>query len=196
MRRMMNPKAFVLLAVVFAGCSTRNQSSYLEIQRVVPGAYTAATATTPASCVVTASGQEVAFLNIDLTKRYGQVGVVVSSALAQNSNTGTGRLNSNDFIAEKTVLNYEVIGGGSSPGQVIAPAQGLVPTGGLASVVTFLFPQGGNFGASIPAGKSVRVIFHIEGKLTDGSSARTNEYEYVFVTCTGGATDCSSNQCL
>jgi hypothetical protein len=42
----------------------------------------------------------------------------------------------------------------------------------------------------------VRVTFHIEGKLTDGSSVRTNEYEYVFITCASGGTDCSSNQCL
>jgi hypothetical protein len=29
----------------------------------------------------------------------------------------------------------------------------------------------------------VRVIFHVEGKLDDGSSVRTSEHEYLFVTC-------------
>ena len=193
----MNPtRIAVLLAVTLAGCTTRNQSSYLEVLRVAPGVYTPASGATPASCLLNA-GPEVDFLNIDLNKRFGQIGVVVANNLVPNAVTTSNRLNTNDFVAEKSVLTYEVIGGGTAPGQQISAAQGVVPAATTGNVATFFFPQGANLGAAIGPGKTVRVTFHIEGKLNDGSSVRTNEYEYVFLTCVdpkGG--DCSSNQCL
>ena len=194
----MTPRTFVLLAVVLAGCTTKNQSSYLEILRVVPGIYAAGTATTPATCTVNPGGLEVDFLNIDLSKRFGQIGVSIVNGLPNNTNQGIGRLNTNDFIAQQTVVSYEVLGTpGAPPPATISPAQGVVPTATTGSVSTFLFPQGAGLGSAIPAGKNVRVTFHIEGKLTDGSSVRTNEYEYVFVTCaSSGTADCSSNLCL
>lgn len=196
MRPTMTSRTALLITVALAGCSTKNQSSYLEILRVVPGAFAPATPTAPASCTISPNGTEVDFLNIDLTKRFGQVGVVVQNALQLNANTGVNRLNTNDFIADRAVISYEVIGG-SSPAQVNGVAQGIVQAASTGVVGTFLFPQGGNFATSIGANKTVRVTFHIEGKLNDGSSVRTNEYEYVFLTCaSSGAADCSTNQCL
>jgi hypothetical protein len=193
----MTPTRFAFsLAVVLAGCTTRNQNGFLEILRVTPGTFAAATATTPASCTLSATGAEVDFLTIDLSKRFGQLGVVVQNALVSNAQPAINRLNTNDFIAEQAVLSYEIIGGGTAPPMTIAPAQGVAPAGATSTVATFFFPQTANLAAAIPAGKTVRVTFHIEGKLTDGSSVRTNEYEYVFITCASGGTDCSSNQCL
>ncbi len=187
-----------LLAVALAGCTTKNQSSYLEILRVVPGTFTAATPpATGGTCAVSTSGQEVDFLNIDLTKRFGQIAVIVINNLASNASAGINRLNTNDFIAERAVVSYEIIGGGTAPAPVISAAQGVAPTGTTSALATFLFPQGAKLGAAIPAGQTVRVTFHIEGKLVDGSSVRTNEYPYIFLTCaSAGAVDCSSNQCL
>lgn len=185
------------LAVVLAGCTTKNQSSYLEILRVTPGTFTAASAGSPASCIVTPGGLEVDFLNIDLTKRFGQLGVVVVNSLPLNGQPAINRLNTNDFVAQQTVVSYEIIGSSTAPPQTISPAQGVAAAGSTSTISTFLFPQTAKLGAAIPANKTVRVTFHIEGKLNDGSSVRTNEYEYVFLTCaSAGAVDCSSNQCL
>ena len=195
----MTPTRFaILLSVVLAGCTTKDQSSYLEILRVIPGTFAAPVPpATQGTCSISPTDKEVDFLNIDLTKRFGLVGVVVSNNLTSNAVTGINRLNTNNFIAKQAVISYEVIGGGSGPGQVISPAQGLAPSGATSALTTFLFPQGANVSATIPAGKSVRVSFRIEGKLEDGSSARTNQFDYVFQTCAPtGAADCSSSQCL
>ncbi len=187
----------ISLAVVLAGCSTKNQSSYLEILRVTPGTFTAGTATTPATCVLAPGNPETTFLSIDLSKRFGLIGVIVANNLPANASPATGHLTTNDFIAGQAVVSYEIIGGGTAPTQQISPAQGVAVVGSTSAISTFLFPQGANLALTIPAEKYVRVTFHLEGKLTDGSSVRTNEYEYVFRTCaSSGATDCSSNPCL
>ena len=187
----------LVLAVALAGCTTKNQSSYLEILRVVPATYAAGTTTTPSTCTA-GVGPEVDFLNIDLKSHYGQVGLVVSNALLSNGNSAINRLNTNDFIATDVLLSYEIIGEGGAPASIKGPAQGLVPASTTAGVIsTFLFPKGGGFGASIPSGKTVRVTFHVEGHLVDGSSVRTNEYAFIFLTClSAGTADCSSNLCL
>ena len=69
--------------------------------------------------------------------------------------------------------------GGVTVTQQIIPVSGSVPAGGTGSVlVPFFAPIPSTLLTGI-----IRVTFHIEGVLDDGSNVRTSEHEYIFVTC-------------
>lgn len=167
----------LVAALVLASCTTKNQSSYIVIASVLGGT-PSTPATVPPTC--TPGTVETDFLLVNAAETQGHASVRVLNTLAQNGNPGTNRLNSNDFIVHQAVISYEVIGQAPLPQQIV-PADGVVPAGGSKSVGVFFFPPGAKPPAT--AGQTIRVTFHIEGHLIDGSSARTNEYEYLFVTC-------------
>jgi len=68
----------------------------------------------------------------------------------------------------------------------------VVPTGGEGTVAAPLFLPG-VLPAAAATNDIIRVSFHVEGKLADGSTVRTTEREYLFKICT---TCTTTNACL
>lgn len=169
-------------ALVLAGCTTKNQSSYLEILGVFPPVPNAPKAGVPDSC--SPADTELSFIPVNPAQSQGVAYVNMTNTLASNVSVPDNRLNTNDFIAHQAVINYEVIGNGTLPQQIV-PVSGVVPVTTTRKLSFTFFPlKGGAPTAPSTDGQTIRASFHIEGHLVDGSSVRTNEYEYLFVICT------------
>jgi hypothetical protein len=186
----MNPRWSILLAALLAAsCTTKDKSSALVITKVVLG--TATTNPGPpvtTTCDYDPSSNEFSFAQIDPTANTGgTMGVVVESHLIDPSTLNPGlRANSATFHPHQVVADYEVIGGSTVTQQLI-PVSGSVPPGSSGAVLVPFF-------SPIPAtmlSGIIRVSFWMEGKLDDGSDVRTSQREYIFVTCSGGAS-CNS----
>jgi hypothetical protein len=179
----MNTRWSILLAALSAAsCSTNGGNSALVVTKVVLG-----TATTdpgpPATttCTYAPGSEEFDFAQIDpAANSGGTMGVVVQNNITDPSQFNPIlRANSATFHPHQAVADYEVIGGPTVSTQII-PASGSVPAGGGTGAV--LVP----FFSPIPVSTLsgiIRVTFHIEGKLDDGSNVRTSKREYIFVTC-------------
>jgi hypothetical protein len=183
---MTSTRIALLCAVALAGCTTQNQFSYLVITKVVEGTFTPATPTTPSFCTVDPAAKAIDYLHVNPAESNGTAAPVIENRLVSNANTGTGRLNTNDFIAHQAVIDYEVIGQAPMSRQLVA-VDGLVPAGGSAAINVPFFPPGSN---APRINGAVRVSFHLEGKTLDGATAKTNQHEYIFVLCT--AAGCTS----
>jgi hypothetical protein len=148
------------------------------------------------TCLLDPAAIELTFIRVNPAERSGTVGAIVSNRLATNANINTIlRTDTNEFQPHEAVIDYEVLT--ASPpaiGRQVWPVGGTsVPSGGTGSVGVAMFPNAAAV-AGIADGAFVRVTFHINGKLLDGSSVNTAEREYIFQICrTAG---CSSNVCL
>jgi hypothetical protein len=137
-------------------------------------------------CTYDPSATEFDFAQIDpAANTGGTMGVVVDNNLLDTSTlNGILRTNSATFHPHQAVADYqETQPGGITVTQQIIPVSGTVPAGGKGAVLVPFF-------APIPATLLtgiIRVTFHIEGMLDDGSNVRTSEREYIFVTCSGAA---------
>lgn len=188
----MNTRWLIPMAAFLAlSCSTGSRNSALLVTKLVLG--TATTAGTPAvtTCSYDPGGAEFDFAQIDPTANTGgTMAVVVQNNLVDPTSINpVFRTNSASFHAHQVVADYEVIGGTTLTEQIIPVAGGSIATGTSGGVLVPFF-------APIPTttlSGIIRVIFHIEGTLDDGSNVRTNEHEYVFVTC---ATAGCNSPCL
>src|SRR5205807_4707696 len=90
------------------------------------------------------------------------------------------------FHPHQMVGDSEIVGGGITRG-VIIPGSGAQSGPGSSGpvVIPFYSPA-----AATTMSGTIRVTFHIEGKLDDGSVVQTSEHEYIFVTC--AAAGCNS----
>ncbi len=191
----MNTKMTCLLlasvALCVGSCSTKNQNSELEIQKLIPPttseALDAAGAAT--SCSYSAATAEYTFQSFN-TARDFSVGIVIKNNLTQNGNPSLGRLNTNDFLAMQAITTYESTDGSlvNIPQQV-EPIGGVAAAGGTLTTAAILIPAA--VAAQLSTVTSVRLHVRIEGRLLDGSTISTNEYLPVAVP-TSSSLDSSS----
>jgi hypothetical protein len=179
----MKTRWFIPMAALLAlSCSTGHRNSALVVTKLVLG-----TATTnpgpPAvtTCSYEAASPEFDFAQIDPTANTGgTMGVVVQNNLTDPTQLNPIlRTNSATFHPHQVVADYEMIGGTTVTMQIIPVSGASIPAGTSGAVLVPFF-------APIPTTTLtglVRVIFHIEGNLDDGSNVRTSQAEYVFVTC-------------
>jgi hypothetical protein len=184
-----------LLGLLTAACSTNNQRSDLVITKVIEATDDGT------GCAFDATSDELVFSTLNPTSNLGEVAAVVENRLLDPSSTNPLlRTNSALFEPHQVVVDYEVLPRtagapppyGPIPRQIVAAGGVVVPTGGLGTVAAPLFLPG-VLPAAAATNDIIRVIFHVEGKLADGSTVRTNEREYLFKICTTCAT---TNACL
>jgi hypothetical protein len=189
----MNLRWTILLAALLgASCMTNNKNSALVITKVVLGTATTDPGPPPVTtCSFDVGANEFSFAQIDpAANSGGSMGVVVQNNLVDPTSLNQElRTNSATFHPHQVVADYEVIGGSTVTQQIIPVSGGSVPTGTSGIVVVPFF-------APIPAtmlSGVIRVSFWIEGLLDDGTTVRTSEREYIFVTC---ATAGCNSACL
>jgi hypothetical protein len=186
----MNPRWSILLAALLgASCSTNNKNAALVITKLVLGTAETLPGPPPQTfCKYDPAGVEFDFAQINPSANSGgTMGVVVQNNLADTTRINPDlRTNSSRFNPRQVVASYEVIGGPTVSTQII-PVSGSVPSGGGtgAVLVPFFSPVPVTMLSGI-----IRVTFHIEGRLDDGSNVRTGERDYIFVTCS--AAGCNS----
>jgi len=162
----------VIAAALATGCMVHNDERSLIVGTKLIAA-TVPTGATAAGCVYDPATNEAVFGAFDPAFGYVHA-VVVENRLPDNSHLGPGRLNSNDFQVEGATITTEVLVG---PAQTIAtqtvPANGLIKVAAANPVAVVLAQPG-----AIAAGSTVRFNVQIFGHLIDGSSAKSNKYEY------------------
>ena len=184
----------ICAALLSAACTTKNENGFLVITKIVAPV---AAAGVGGGCTLSASTDEPVFATVNpsvpptSTKGF-RLGAVVENRLTPNGNVTLGRLNNFDFVVEQAVVDYEAAGtvAVSIPQQIV-PANGLVKANGSSPVGIDLFAPG-TTGVPGP-GTSIRVVFHFEGKLLDGSTVKTSEYEYIVTTCGTAACDITAS---
>jgi hypothetical protein len=194
---MKNLNYILLAALLAAGCKTNNQNSALVIFKVIP-AKASAVGTAPAQtlgCVFDPAQQEFTpDLPFNPAETFGDLAAVVVNNLKDTVTVNASfNTTSSVFLPHQAVISYEFIGSAtpSPAGTFIAPTSGLeVLPGGGQSTVAFNIFYGLNR-ATVPIGIYLRATFHIEGKLHDGSTVRTSEREYLFLTC--GTPNCAAS---
>ena len=188
-----------LLGLLAGACMTHGQRSDLVITSVIEA--TANTGTSGTTCTFDTSAHELTFSNLNPTTNSGLVASVVKNNLTDPSTTNPLlRTNSAQFQPHQIVVSYEVLPrtSGAAPPytinpQIVAVGGAVVqPDGGQATVAGPLFPPGVIPTGSALTGDFIRTVFHIEGKLADGSTVSTNEREYLFRIDTTATT----NPCL
>ena len=179
-------------ALALSACTTKNQSSYIEIGSLVPPTgSTNMDGGSPLGCAYEASTapytQQVFNTNRDFS-----VGIVVTNNLPDNSDLALGRLNTNGFLVSQVVTTYESTDGTAitAPEQ-ITPAQGLVPTGTTVAIGGTIIPQ--SVAIDLATVTTVRLHVRVEGRLLDGSTASSNEFLAVGVPT---AADLDSSSCV
>ncbi len=179
----MNNRWFILLPALFGVSCSTNMNSALVVSKMVLGTLTTSPGPPPTSyCLYDPGATEFDFAQIDPTANTGgTMGVVVENNLTDTSTVNSIlRTNSATFHPHQVVADYqETQPGGITVTQQIIPTAGSVPAGGSGAVLVPFF-------APIPATLLtgiIRVTFHIEGVLDDGSNVRTSKREYIFVTC-------------
>ena len=165
----------VLVALLGASCKTNGRNSYLTVTKMVLG--------TPSgtACKYDPSADESDFASIDpAANTGGTMGVVLQNNLKDPSTVNTlFNANSATFHPHQVVADYEVIGGTTLAGQIIPVSGTQVPAGGSAPVLVPFFSPA----ATATLIGEIRVTFHVEGKLDDGSVVKSSEHEYIFLTC-------------
>jgi hypothetical protein len=168
----------LLLALLATSCFVKsNKNSAIVVTKIVRGASSG----TPPTCLFSASDPESNFATVNPTAVLGVMGVVISNQLTKTDSINTVlRTDSTTFSPHQVVADYEVIGGPIIAGQIIPVSGGSIGGGGSSTPVLtpFFFP---------PAVKAlqgtIRVTFHVEGKLDDGTNMKSTEHEYIFITC-------------
>jgi len=179
--------AFALLA---ASCSTGGKNSAIIVTKFVLGT-TQGTADAgvgpPPACTYDSTAHDFSNANINPATNVGSLGVVIANQLASTTSLNTVlRTDSTLFSPHQVVADYEVIGGNTTIGQIIPVSGGAVSAGGTSVVIVPFFAPAAVKGLT----GTIRVSFHIEGKLEDGSTVHTSQHEYIFVTCsTAGCSD-------
>ncbi|MGZ6141805.1 MAG: hypothetical protein ACXWLM_00640 [Myxococcales bacterium] len=151
-------------------------------------------------CAFDSTANELAFSTLNPTTNLGEVAAVVENRLTDTSTLNADlRTNSAQFQPHQVVVNYEVLprtAGAAAPytipRQIIAAGGVVVPSsGGTGTVAAPMFLPG-VLPAAAATGDFIRTTFHVEGRLSDGSTVQTNDREYLFRVCT----TCTTNACL
>jgi len=170
----------VMAAALATGCVVHNdERSFIVGTKIIQE--TSGGGTT-AGCVYDAASLEPAFGQFDPAFGYKHA-VVVENRMQDNTGLGPGRVATNDFQVEGATITTEVLVG---PAQSIAtqtvPANGLIKIGTALPVAVVLAQPN-----AIADGSTVRFNIQVFGHLLDGSSAKSNRYEYAALAQTGTA---------
>ena len=166
-----------LAALLGASCKTSGRNSALTVTKIVEPTLSGT------ACKIDSSADETDFVRIDpLANTGGTMGVVLQNNLKDPSSVNTlFNTNSATFHPHQVVADYEVIGGTTLTGQIIPVSGSQVGAGSSGSVLVPFFSPA----ATAALTGEIRVTFHIEGRLDDGSVLKSSEHEYIFVTCPG-----------
>jgi hypothetical protein len=178
----MKARWFIAIPALLAlSCTSQSRGSALAITKLVLGTATTSSTTPPVTtCSYDPSATEFDFAQIDpASNTGGTMGVVVQNNLTDPTSINPLlRTNTATFHPHQAVVDYEEIGGTTLTQQIV-PVAGSIPTGASGAVlVPFFSPI-----TTLTLTGIIRVIFHIEGTLDDGSNVRTGQHEYIFVTC-------------
>ena len=168
-----------LCAGLLGSCTTHGGNTFVVTTKIVqPTGTLDAVTKVVTNCVIDPGSPELNFPAFNTTVPL-QLGIVLQNRLIAGS-TPT-RPQSNDFVAEKVVINYESTNTGT-PGvpEQNLPAQGFVPAGGSAAISAVLIPAGA-IATALTALPSVRVHLYVVGRLGDGSTVKTSDYEFIAV---------------
>ena len=181
----MKTRWFILLAAVAAASCKTNRNTALVVNKVVLGTLNGTT------CSFDPGTDETDFAHIDpAANNGGTMGVVVQNQLTDPSTLNPLlRTISATFHPHQVVADYETIGGATTRGLIIPVSGTQIKPGATGAVLVPFFSPA----ATATMSGTIRVTFHIEGKLDDGSVVQTSEHEYIFVTC---ATAGCSAACL
>src|SRR5258708_17337364 len=178
--------ALALLALLALSCKTKSENSAFVISSVAPptASSSGSGATSVLGCKFDPSTAEFSVLPYNPAENRG----IVAAVLLNNLSPTTAlnpllRTDTTTFLPHQAVLNYEYIpsSAGTPPGQTVVAASGVeVPGGGKRTVEVDMF-TGATI--SVPNGTYIRVTFHLEGKLLDGSLVNSSEREYLFRFC-------------
>jgi hypothetical protein len=176
------------LLISSAACTTNGGNTFLVATKVVMATGTIDPVTK--LCVgatLSASSPEVLPSFKPGTELFG-LGIVVDNRLPTTV-TSVNRLQSNDWVADTAVISYESTGSGA----VNVPErtyswQGYVPAS--ASAVTTGRLISSTDSTLLAAATSIRIRMHLTGKLNDGSTAQTSDYE--FLVLQGDGSTCSA----
>jgi hypothetical protein len=186
--------ATVILALLLAAsCKTKDENSYLPIVAVVPPTATVSgvAPSQSISCAFDPAAKEITEMFFNPAQNVGTMAAVVENNLTNTTSLNPVlRTDSTTFLPHQAVVDYEMIGPGApaAPGeQVIPVASVAVPSGGRGTVGVDFFS---GTAITAPNGTRIRVTFHVEGKLLDGSTVHTAAREYLFNVCnTAGCAD-------
>ena len=175
----------LVLALLSVACMTTSRTD-LVITKVIEAAANGS------ACTFDTSTNELTYSTLNPTTNFGLVAAVVENHISDPSGLNPIlRTNSAYFQPETLIADYEVIGGGATIARQAIPVSGVVvPAGGEGTIGAPMLP--GALVAAIPSGTFVRVSFHIEGRLYDGSKVKTSVRDYMFRICT----TCTTNTCL
>lgn len=178
--------AILLLALLAASCSAKNRNAAIIITKVVEGT-AQGTPPAPVVCTFDPSAKETDFVLVNPAVSSGTMGIVISNQLVNPTTLNSVlRTDSTTFNPHQVVADYEVIGGQTITGQIIPVSGGSINAGGQIAVLTpFFLPA-----ATKALAGNIRVTFHVEGKLDDGSTVHSTEHEYIFVTTAGASSPC------
>ncbi len=186
---MKSRKALAILFLLAGSCTTRNENSALVISSVIPPIASAVGtgAATALGCKFDPGSPEYTpDLPYNPAENRGSIAAVVVNNLSPTTSLNPLlRGDSTSFLPHQAVVNYEYLpaAAGAAPGTNIIPTTGIVvPGGGGKGTVGIDIFNG--LAVSVPNGTYIRVTFHLEGKLVDGSLVHTAEREYLFRYCT------------
>src|SRR5438105_8872810 len=189
----MKLSTLVIAAALAAGCTVRNdERSFLVGTKII--AATKNPDATATNCLYNPATAETVFGAFDPAFGYVHA-VVVENRLPANG-AGPGRINTNDFQVEGATVTTDVLlGPAQSIGAQTVPANGLIKAGVLGAPVAIVLAQPG----AIAPGSTVRFNVQVFGHLLDGSSVKSNRYEYVADAVAGfisPAPTCTATQVL
>ena len=185
MARALHPAlSALLLATALSSCTTNGGNTFLVATKVVfgSGVVDPATGNCTPPVVFSASTDEALFPTFKAGTEM-QLGIVVNSRLS--SGTTGARFQTNDWFAERVVVSYEATGSKAVniPERTL-PAQGYVAAAGSGVALGVLISKDDS--VALAALSSVRLRVHVIGKLGDGSTAQTSDYEFIAVPGSGG----------
>jgi hypothetical protein len=180
----MKTRIILLSALLAVGCSTKNKNSAIIVTKIIAGTVSG----TPPNLVCTfdPSAKETDFIRVDPSLGSGLMGVVISNQMvnpATNPLSGNSvlRTDSTTFNQHQVVAQYQVLRTSTTVDDVIAVSGLSINASGTAPVLTPFF----NPASVRTLSGTIRVTFHVEGRLDDGSTVKSTEHEYIFLTCTG-----------
>jgi hypothetical protein len=170
--------SIAIAAALVAGCTVHNDERSFIVGTKIIAATAGSAATDP--CVYNVATNEGAFGAFDPAFGYVHA-VVVQNQLPDNGGLGPGRINTNDFQVEGATITTDVlIGPAKSIASQTVPANGLIRVNAFAPVAVTMAQPG-----AIDPGTTVRFNVQVFGHLLDGSSAKSNRYEYAAAAIAG-----------
>jgi hypothetical protein len=165
----------LLAALAAASCKLSNRNTSLDVTKVIIGKLDGTL------CKYDPSADEFDFAHINpAANSGGTMGVVVHNQLADTASLNALlRTTSGTFHPHQMVGDYEIVGGATTRGVIVQVSGAQVAPGTSGSILVPFFSPA----VTTTMSGTIRVTFHVEGKLDDGSVVQTSEHEYIFVTC-------------